>query len=112
MDNTQWDYLYLVGYGGILATGWLLAHDPLDDARAALGCVAVIGAVAGGAAAVLDAIEDVGLFRMLGTPDAADLGIAPFATFVVSALKWALVIPSAALLPGAGLIAIVLSCST
>jgi hypothetical protein len=107
VNNTKWDYLFLVGYGGSLGTAALLARPELVEWWSGFGPLMIALAVAAGAAALCDAVEDVGLLRMLAAAEAADLGRPAFVTYVLARIKWGLIRPTIALVVLAGVAAIV-----
>ncbi len=86
--DTVADYGFLVFYGATMAvTGWLARKGSVPGASAP--ALALIGAPL--AAALADAIENQGIFRMLaGTGPTSD--VVAFATSIFAALKFALLI--------------------
>lgn len=103
--NTHWDYLYLVGYGGSLATGWLLCRCELRDNHGTwLDVVTIALAAAAVIAAGCDVVEDIGLLAMLSAPE---VGRTARVTYWFAWVKWRLVIVSGALLLPAAAWAIV-----
>jgi hypothetical protein len=100
-SNTHWDFAFVVGYGGVLATAWLLCRGPLrDDVWSWLGPASLAFAAAAAVAALCDAAEDIALLAMLRRPEASDVNVLAHAAFGFALVKWVVaLIVAACLLP-------------
>lgn len=103
INNTKWDFAFLIGYGGSLATAWLLCRGPLrDDIGSWLGPVSLVFAAMAVLAMLCDVGEDVALLAMLHKPEDSDLNLLAGVAFGFSFAKWLLAsIVIAGLLPAA-----------